>query len=140
MVGLLPSSHVGLESAIGVFYTYVHLKSVAEQHKNEFLYNKVSTMLDKHSKKLANTIFDYCAITTYGEARHGIDKANKYFSPHPSPIENREASYREAIQYNPYSFLFLLEKYFNSTEWSESTFGGKLWGNIAKVTLKKNIN
>ena len=79
MVGLLPSSHVGLESAIGVFYTYVHLKSVAEQHKNEILYNKVSTMLDKHSKKLANTIFDYCAITTYGEARHGIDKAINIF-------------------------------------------------------------
>jgi len=100
------------------------------------LLEEVETEFKAYAIWLAEAIFDYFALISFGEARHAKKWLNKgwRFDCFPEKC-SREMAYKIAKQFDPWQFLPKLLEVF-AGEWTMG-FGGGAWYDIVETALQK---
>lgn len=125
--------------AIASFYMHEEIMHSPPARLIKFNTNKVLDLKervrvhqDKFSIKLANALFDYLCLASFGEARHADDKAAMM---HPElDGGGRSEAYTLAQSYNPKNYLKTLANIFHE-HW-EDGYGGEPWAQITEHALE----
>jgi len=78
------------------------------------------------TENLAQMLYDYCALISYGEARHAGGRTWLI----PQLAGTRESVYETSLHYDPQHPVtdWVMKKVFNGENWSSGTaYGGKKW-------------
>jgi len=103
----------------------------------ERLLEKVEAEFEAYTYYLANAIYDYFCLTSFGEARHAEARVLKGWGLDCFPKNcTRNRAYKIAQRFDPQEFLPLLETVF-SGDW-ELGWGGDAWLNIVKLAMERN--
>ncbi len=125
--------------AIASFYMHEEIMHSPPARLIKFNTNKVLDLKErvrihqeKYSIKLANALFDYLCLASFGEARHADDKAAMM---HPElDGGGRSEAYTLAQSYNPKNYLKTLANIFHE-HW-EDGYGGEPWAKITEHALE----
>jgi hypothetical protein len=113
-----------IEAAVSGLYVFEELNIVIDWPKvPTIIVEKFQSERKHYQTTLARNLFDYLALVAMGEARH---------SGHSHTIpKNRHDAWIHALNFDPRSFLPVLDRLFHEGKWGGS-LGGEKWGGIAR--------
>lgn len=103
--------------------------------------NNLRKIHQDYASRLAGAFFDYIALASFGEARHGPKMSSQYIHQICFEWDNddtekritvRNQAYRHALKFNPHVFLPTLVHLFDNDSW-DSSYGGGKWAQIAEA-------